>query len=58
MYVEENEKYIEKINVVLSNRFSNAITNNFVPDYLGIMVTRRVQFCCIFAATKGKLDYF
>ena len=38
MYVEENEKYIEKINVVLSNRFSNAITNNFVPGYLGIMV--------------------
>ena len=33
-------------------------TNNFVPSYLGIMVTRQVQFCCIFAATKGKFDYF
>ena len=33
-------------------------TNNFVPSYLGIMVTRQVQFCCIFAATKDKFDYF
>ena len=24
-------------------------TNNFVPGYLGIMVTRQKQFCCIFA---------
>ena len=29
-----------------------------MPGYLGIMVTRHVQFCCIFAATKDKLDYF
>ena len=36
----------------------SVITNNFVPGYLGLMVTRNVQFCCIFAATKGKLDYF
>jgi hypothetical protein len=36
----------------------SVITNNFVPGYLGIMVTRNVQFCCIFAATKDKLDYF
>ena len=33
-------------------------TNNFVPGYLGIMVTRHVQFCCIFAVTKDKFDYF
>ena len=29
-----------------------------MPSYLGIMVTRQVQFCCIFAATKDKFDYF
>ena len=33
-------------------------TVNFVPGYLGIMVTRQVQFCCIFAVTKDKFDYF
>ena len=33
-------------------------TDNFVPGYLGIMVTRQVQFCCIFAVTKDKFDYF
>ena len=33
-------------------------TNNFVPSYLEIMVTRQVQFCCIFAVTKDKFDYF
>ena len=33
-------------------------TNIFVPGYLGIMVTRQQQFCCIFAATKDKFDYF
>ena len=27
-------------------------TNIFVPGYLGIMVTREQQFCCILAATK------
>ena len=34
------------------------ITNIFVPGYLGIIVTRQKQFCCIFAATKDKFDYF
>ena len=33
-------------------------TNIFVPGYLGIMVTRQVQFCCIFAVTKDKFDHF
>ena len=33
-------------------------TNIFVPGYLGIMVTKQQQFCCIFAATKDKFDYF
>ena len=33
-------------------------TNIFVPGYLGIMVTRQQQFCCIFAATKDKFYYF
>ena len=33
-------------------------TNIFVPGYLGIMVTRQQQFCCIFAGTKDKFDYF
>ena len=33
-------------------------TNIFVPGYLGIMVTRQQQFCCIFAATKDKFDSF
>ena len=35
-----------------------ACKDNFVPGYLGIMITRQVQFCCIFAATKDKFDYF
>ena len=30
----------------------------FVPGYLGIMITRQQQFCCIFAATKDKFGYF
>ena len=34
------------------------ITNNFMPGYLGIMATRHLQFCCIFAVTKDKFDYF
>ena len=29
-----------------------------MPGYLGIMVTRQQQFCCIFAAKKDKFDYF
>ena len=33
-------------------------TNNFVPGYLGIMVTRQVQFCCVFAATKDKFGIY
>ena len=33
-------------------------TDNFAPGYLGIMVTRQVQFCCTFAVTKDKFDYF
>ena len=33
-------------------------TNIFVPGYLGIMVTRQLRFCCIFAMTKDKFDYF
>ena len=32
--------------------------NIFVPGYLGIMVTRQQQFCCIFAATKDKFGSF
>ena len=35
-----------------------AVTNNSLPGYLGIMATRHVQFCCIFAVTKDKFDYF
>ena len=33
-------------------------TNNSLPGYFGIMATRHVQFCCIFAVTKDKFDYF
>ena len=33
-------------------------TNIFVPGYLGIMVTRQLQFCCIFAVTTDKFDLF
>ena len=39
-------------------RISRAGTNIFVPGYFGIMVTRQQQFCCIFATTKDKFDYF
>ena len=45
-------------NQCFSSLKSPASTNNFLPGYLGIMVTRHVQFCCIFVATKDKLDYF
>jgi hypothetical protein len=31
-------------------------TDDPVPGYLGIMITRHQQFCCIFAATKDKFD--
>ena len=41
-----------------STYFVNLITDNFVPGYLGIMVTRQVKFCCIVAVTKDKFDYF
>lgn len=42
----------KKQTVVLRN------TNNSLPGYLGIMATRHVQFCCIFAVTKDKFDHF
>ena len=29
----------------------------FVLGYLGIMVTRQLQFCCIFPVTKDKFDH-
>jgi hypothetical protein len=35
-----------------------ATTNIFVPGYLGIIVIRQQQFCCIFAAGKDKFDCF
>ena len=34
------------------------LTINLLPGYRGIMATRHVQFCCIFAVTKDKFDYF
>ena len=36
-------------------KFADAARNNSLPGYFGIMATRHVQFCCIFAVTK---DYF
>ena len=43
--------------VVEGQPLHTAFTNVFVPGYLGIMVTRQQQFCCIFAATKDIFDY-
>ena len=65
---QQNQTELAGINAWLARRFvvvtvqlTNSytlFTNIFVPGYLGIMVTRQQQFCCIFAATKDKFDYF
>ena len=39
-------------------RITSADKNNFLPGYLGIMATRHVLFCCIFAVAKDKFDHF
>ena len=52
------DHYNQKIFLIIILYLFFPITNIFVPGYLGIMVTRQQHFCCIYAATKDKLDYF
>ena len=49
---------MQAIGMAIQRGNRSCITNNFVPGYLGIMATRHVQFCYIFAVTKDKFDYF
>ena len=42
----------------LENLLNSSSFNFFVPGYLGIMVTRQKQYCCIFAVTKDNFDCF
>ena len=48
--------FFDRFLKILSTTVPN--TNNSLPGYFGIMATRHVQFCCIFAVTKDKFDYF
>ena len=53
------KRHKNALHFLLANSSEPSVdTDNFVPGYLGIMVTRQVQFCCIFAATKDKFGYF
>ena len=46
------------LTLVLAKQAPLICTINLLPGYRGIMATRHVQFCCIFAVTKDKFDYF
>ena len=58
--IVEHAKQLVKLNVSDANIGISLVqgTNIFVPGSLGIMVTRQLQFCCIFVVTKNKFGYF
>ena len=60
MKIPKKYKYLcpGSIRLQVPNKSVPVSTNIFVPGYLGIMVTRQQQFCCIFAATKDKSGSF
>ena len=55
---KEKGGYLKLFSNINYNSTNFVDMNISVPGYLGIMVTRQEQFCCIFAVTKDKFDYF